>query len=512
MPTTAKRRVAGVATLVLHAKGAPPGTIRVWVGAFQRRTTPQLEWFVDGVPTQPRAVRHLRSVRAGFAEGAAPDRAFSGVFDFDGQASHEDVKVEVRAGDDVASLRTRALPQQTLTDGKDPFHLVLGSCFHVKESQPPNLEKTLNRISLAVRPGRPQLSLLMGDQVYLDLPTLRDLPKDRARLAEIFEGEYTRNWIHQSGLAPALQFGPSLCLPDDHEYWNNFPEASPFIENSYTKAGRKAWKAAAAEQYAGFQASQPDTLPLSASTTIDVHPLSIFLADTRTERQMNCERSAPVGLGDELGAWVEELNRKGRVGLLVTGQPMFDEAVGGAQGRVADWTLPNYKDYGELVRPLLAARNPIVCLTGDVHWGRVTEAVRSSGGANLYEVIVSPMALVTNVATDWWKEGTNWARGLFGTRDPWPRHSHPAAPPRHFAQDIVSKTWACRRPKFRPDGIGIRPEQEFEGQRGDQLGLLTFRRVGARIHASVRYFPVAADVAPGPPVPVFTSHMPMPQP
>lgn len=31
------------------------------------------------------------------------------------------------------------------------------------------------------------------------------------------------NWRGQSGMAAALAAAPSVAMPDDHEYWNNYP-------------------------------------------------------------------------------------------------------------------------------------------------------------------------------------------------------------------------------------------------------------------------------------------------
>ena len=71
-----------------------------------------------------------------------------------------------------------------------------------------------------------------------------------------------------------------------------------------------------------------------------------------------------------------------RYGVLVTGQSLFVEPAGKLKGKVADFRLPDYPaDYqfivGQVER-VSAAGLPVLCLTGDVHWGRLLRAGSAS--------------------------------------------------------------------------------------------------------------------------------------
>jgi len=64
-------------------------------------------------------------------------------------------------------------------------------------------------------------------------------------LAEKFEKDYTINWSEPLAYANVLGAAPSISIPDDHEYWNNYPHASPFIQNAWSQEGRDNWREAA---------------------------------------------------------------------------------------------------------------------------------------------------------------------------------------------------------------------------------------------------------------------------
>jgi hypothetical protein len=86
--------------------------------------------------------------------------------------------------------------------------------------------------------------------------------------------------------------------------------------------------------------------------------------------------------------------------VLVVGQPIFADRAGW-RGNFQDWNLADFSQYEPLCRALLQTRQPIVTLTGDVHYGRVARAMTPTG-VDLIEIISSPMALVDRSA------GGNW--------------------------------------------------------------------------------------------------------
>ena len=108
---------------------------------------------------------HRPADRPPFAAG--PGGAFTGLFSFPGIAPGSVHDVAVGTGTELATLRVRALPAEVPADGFETFNVLLVSCFHRDEDKTGNAGRVVGRL-----PVKPDLTLLMGDQVYLDLPTL----------------------------------------------------------------------------------------------------------------------------------------------------------------------------------------------------------------------------------------------------------------------------------------------------------------------------------------------------
>ena len=87
--------------------------------------------------------------------------------------------------------------------------------------------------------------------------------------------------------------------------------------------------------------------------------------------------------------------------ILVLGQPIFTGGAG-LKGYIADWGLPDFDQYRDLVRCLASTPHDIVVLTGDVHFGRVASCT-APGGRQIVELIASPFALVDGFARGQWK-------------------------------------------------------------------------------------------------------------
>src|SRR5690606_37713061 len=140
---------------------------------------------------------------------------------------------------------------------------------------------------------RPDLTIFAGDQVYLDLPTLRNFQDETDWLQGKFLNDYLANWFgatqtqldsHEvpDGFPQMLSLGPIVTIPDDHEYWNNAPFSSPFIQNSWTEAGRKRWADAAELGFGMFQSGSAQAL--GSARHLRIAPLSILILDTRSQR------------------------------------------------------------------------------------------------------------------------------------------------------------------------------------------------------------------------------------
>lgn len=483
-------------TLILNPRAAPPDRLRVWVGALRRTSVPQLEWRVDGVPRTPEALRPIQSARDDGMVDAAERRAFTGVYEFAGDWVRPGSwhRVEVRDRDGAAdTLECRTLPAALPGTMEEPFRVLMVSCYHADEDRRGMAGLMISQLQGTLRP---HLTLLMGDQVYLDLPTTRGFPDDLPWLAAKFEEDYVKNWTEPTGYAQVLRSAPNVAIPDDHEYWNNFPHPSPFIQNTLSAGGRARWTTAARRMFEAFQLPYPEGL--TRAVEIDVHPLSFFLMDSRTFRDPEREHSVHPAVLAQFQAWVARVTSSGMYGAVVGGQSFFEEPAQGLTATVGDRTLANYGDFGRIARELerLAdAGRPVLCLTGDVHWGRVLQTVdlhRDRG--KFYEVIVSPSSLVTTVGSDQLASLGARISGMFGSHNPWPRHTEAVDPPEYLASGPLGRRFACRTPCL-------------HRQKGNHVAMLSFRRSGFGVDLDITYYSIYPGGRPGTPEALDTVHL-----
>lgn len=292
-----------------------------------------------------------------------------------------------------ADARVTTLPDRLPAGAEKPFTALVGSCFYEPNDQAGAAGRTYLRL-----PGglRPDVKFLCGDQVYLDAPwqhyirTTHGVEELERRLLRT----YVSTWAQTGpGFRDLLKSGSNYFGSDDHELWNNAPEKSPFVLDTWfppIKNRRKDWLRIARELYRVFQAT-------SNLTTFSVEPLSFCVADTRLDRSSNQTTFMQAGDLGALGSWVAGLRGPG---VLVLGQPVLTGRTG-ILGEVTDWKLADFDQYRELVRILSRSRQTIVVLTGDVHFGRVAVCTFASG-AMLIEIISSPLSLVDERARGKW--------------------------------------------------------------------------------------------------------------
>jgi hypothetical protein len=442
-----------------------------------------LTWTLDGNPVQPDVLREIDSVRGDDllpADVPADQiaRAFSGVYEFAGLQPDSLHSVGVEAEGAGASIEVRTLPGAVPTELDRSFNVLLVSCFHADEDRGGLAGRIISQLKAA---SKPHLTLLAGDQVYLDLPTLSDFPDDEVRLAEKFERDYIHNWRGPTGYASVLDAAPSVSIPDDHEYWNNYPHPSPFIQNAWSHDGRERWRKAAQAVLSGFQLSSQSNL--GDATVIEVSPLSFFLADTRSNRDPDRGFVLTEEQHGQLSQWVDKVVADGSFGVFVAGQSLFQDPIGSAKGAIADYELPNYGDYGRIMTTLQRlvdeGRRPIMCLTGDVHWGRITTAQdRATGRTAITEIISSPSSLVSTLGFDTINKIGGFFGGLFGKKNPWPRHPDTLEPPAFLASDTLAGRFQCSL---------------VHAQKGNHIALLGFRQAGGGIECRVNYWPIHLD-------------------
>lgn len=322
--------------IVLHPKAAPSDCLRVWIGAFQTTSAPALEWTLDGGAAEPVALRPISSVRTDdlLPSNQAPDtvpRTFTGVYEFAGLEPDTLHTISVSAGGSERELTARTLPGAIPTDLDRWFNVLLVSCHHSAEDRGGLSGIIVSQMSALVKP---QLTIFAGDQVYLDLPTLADFHDDERWLAEKFERDYVENWRGPDGYNRVFAAAPSVSIPDDHEYWNNYPHPSPFIQNAWSEDGRKRWRTAAQAMFRGFQLSNPDDL--GKAFILDVHPLSFFIADTRSGKDPDREFTMPEAEHKQLTDWVDRVINEKLYGVFVSGQSLFEDPISPFKGAIAD--------------------------------------------------------------------------------------------------------------------------------------------------------------------------------
>ncbi|MEX2208098.1 MAG: hypothetical protein WEF50_17870 [Myxococcota bacterium] len=440
-----------------------PAKIRLWLGVLSDQSVaPTLSWSTPGASGSPQAVRALTAVRPG-------GRVFTGEFEVTGVNPAHIHRISVTAGDETAVLHTRTTPARVPDDGS-PLNVLVASCFHYKTQRNPGIASFIGSVIAQSGTRSPHLSLFLGDQVYLDLPTFEPFEDDSAWLEQRFEDDYVRNFIEPGYLSGLLEAAPAAFLPDDHEYWNNYPEAFSLASNTWTRAGRVLWAGAARRLYEAFQASSPHGKPQE----FEVEPLAFFLADTRSLRENHPGNALP-GEAGTLHAWVSNIiTRRDAIGVVAAGQSFLDEATGSVQGKWSDYALADYLDYPTLtteLKRLPESDRPLLLLTGDVHYGRVALARRVGERLNLAEVISSPMSLVEVAGVDPIREGWASAKRIFGSKEQWPLHSDPKDPPAYFAGD---------------KHFEFENREGTVGQRGDHVSVLSFFRQGTGVRVEVR--------------------------
>jgi PhoD-like phosphatase len=467
--------------LKAYAHAAPQGKLKIWVGVFGVAAAPGLRFQIDGTARQPEGLP---------ADGAAlhlirdhRDCNHQGLFTFSVPGGGRRHRVEVFAGDQQCTLITQSLPDSLPGTLDGEFHILLSSCYF----QPNDGGGLLGTVVQQLR-RQPDMVLLAGDQVYLDLPLFEDLPEGQDALARAVGDKYLKNWASDTlgvpGLAPVLAKAPVVCLPDDHEFWNNFPFKQKQLPNLWDSKVRDRWQRSALELYQDYQVGgQPEAVPRGA-IRIDVLPMRMLFVDMRCVRDQQFDKLMSPDARSALMQWAEDLLKaraqgKPAVGLLSSGQALFitpphEES----KKRDVDAEMGNYREFDDVLEQiarLTDAGIPVVYVTGDVHWSRVAKAADTVNQRTLlYEVICSPSRLISTPLMDTFKDLKSFVGGIFGPKDPWPHHPD------------LDKL---------PEGIGpgrrYRPQQAL-GRRGDQVAVLSFTG-GANVQMRVTYYAISDD-------------------
>ena len=284
----------------------------------------------------------------------------------------------------------RTLPPRLPRKGGGAFTIGLGSCFYNHRDGGRAAASYRALYERGNETVRPDITALSGDQVYLDIgfDSLSLIPREiRERIAD----DYARHW---QALGSILSRGGTWMLPDDHEYWNDYPfHDSPIPALLALKLAhvRDSWQRAARDAVRNIQRS-----PVVESFSLG-KDLSVCFADLRSYR--TADEFLPEVSFRRLLDWAR---RRSCPGVLVVPQPLIVK-----RNRV-ERNLRSYREqYADLLDALGSVPHDVVVLSGDVHFGRIAGVPIGNQGARLIEIVSSPMSnltglngVATGVATD----------------------------------------------------------------------------------------------------------------
>lgn len=466
--------------LSTYAQAGGPKLIQLWVGLFDVAQPPVPQFTIDGVARTPRIASPVRPIGDFSHDASGQPLNHRGVFEFDVGQADQPYRIGITAGGLRRDVVVRTLPESVPDSLEGTFNVLLCSCYY----QPEDASGLLGTIVSQIR-MQPHLTVMAGDQVYCDLPLFENLPKENPGLARRLGEKYRRNWASSSlgvaGLEPVLARAPVVCVPDDHEFWNNYPFPQKQLQNLWDADGRRHWREASQALYEDYQVA-PGT---AGTKRIDVDPLRMLFVDMRCKRDDAFDEMMPAASLTEIGRWANDLvaaaaAKKPAVGVLCSGQALFiDPPEKESDKKNVDAEMGNYRQFDfvrKQIENVIDAGVPVLYITGDVHWGRVANGTDVlTGRTLLYEVISSPSRLIRVPFLDSAKEKLEAVTGLFGDKDPWPRHASPEQVPDRFG---TNRRFRLRR--------------VFK-QKGDQVVMLSFSRSGSGVEFQARYYPIHAD-------------------
>lgn len=269
------------------------------------------------------------------------------------------------------------LPNHLPNKAERPFTIALGSCFYAHRDGGQAASSYRALYERGPEAVRPHVTFLTGDQVYLDIgfDSLSFIKSEiRDRVAE----DYANHW---QLLGSILSRGATWMLPDDHEYWNDYPfhdALLPTLLALRLDFVRNTWERAARDGVVRIQNSP-------RVETFVLEELSFCLADLRSWRTK--DGFLPERDFKQLTSWAKDLKGPG---VLAISQPLI------VKPNALERNLMSYKQqYRALLQALGSSGHDIVVLSGDVHFGRIATTKLGPEGGKLIEIIASPLSNLT---------------------------------------------------------------------------------------------------------------------
>lgn len=293
---------------------------------------------------------------------------------------------------------------------QDGFNLWYGTCFY-RHTDHGALAEAMSGLPAQYRPD---VSVLGGDQVYLDTAfsnrgliftpgfssanfsplVFRRREKIRRLLNRIFTREYRETW--SGGLRGLLSSGHHYFLAGDHEFWNDYPNPPGFLPALWPAKVREIWRDCARKLFDAYQLPAGET-----ASTFDVGgDLSVFILDTRLQRgRRQDSQFTDCATLERLQQWLRELRNPG---VLVLPAPVLTRwqfrGLGSLRVRLGlgDHTLADTGQYAALVQALNDCPQDILILAGDVHFSRLARF--ELNGKRVVEVVSSPLSCLPSAA------------------------------------------------------------------------------------------------------------------
>lgn len=269
------------------------------------------------------------------------------------------------------------LPASLPVAGERPFTVALGSCFYAHRDGGQAAGSYRALYERGPEYARPHVTFLTGDQVYLDIG-FDSLSFVRSEIRERVADDYAQHW---QLLGSILSRGATWMLPDDHEYWNDYPFYDSLIPTLLALKiddVRQTWTKASEDGVRRIQQSP-------RVETFSIDELSFCMADLRSYR--DDERFLPDADFKKLTNWARGLKGPG---VLVIPQPLI------VAPNPLERNLLSYRgQYSRLLEALGHSGHDIVVMSGDVHFGRIATTTLGPNGGKLVEVIASPLSNLT---------------------------------------------------------------------------------------------------------------------
>ncbi len=409
----------------------------------------------------------------------------------------------------LAQCQFETIPRRLPTDleavhgSERPFTMLLGSCYYYGDDD----DNSVGRAAQWLRnhpEHRPHLNVLMGDQVYIDQPPDRfgfASNTTTVALRQHVADVYTMSWAR---LAPLLTGGLNVLTCDDHEYWNDYPNAPPLVwgKLSTNPHTRQTMANIANEFVQRVQQVAPRTEVIIGPPG---HPdLKVFVLDTRMHRSTGTDRFCRPEDLEAVTTWLDTLPCPG---VLVVGAPIFAPAYGrfgkdyvGVDFINSDHNLPAFTDdYRRLTNALARCKHDVLVCAGDVHFGRVSTVrlpvTDAKPATNLWEVVSSPMTCLPR------------AQALFTA----PEAHDPGGYPVFFPPPTEEQAQQGHWPRIKYlKAVPALPALPVIGTRGSENHLMTlgFRRgTGAEVHVDVRAWLVNRKNPKGGPQDIHMHHI-----